>query len=566
MDSFTRDNKEVVTEPDPLYRPYYVKSRQGNPVAMVFRDLVLSDKVGFTYSGVRGSAAAKDFINRIYAVRDALIASGSGGPHLVSVILDGENAWEYYDNDGKEFLNSLYTGLSEDPLIRTVTPSEFLAIAPEQPKIETLWAGSWINHDFTTWIGEDEENRAWDYLATTREMLQKYISGTRSTTSEALLQAQNYMYIAEGSDWFWWFGTDQNSSDDDAFDQQFRNTLKLVYASLGEAAPDFLDVPIIPLNPVAVDIASSGLISVTVDGQVRSGEWDRAGVYLASGGVMASGQVYFQDLAYGFSSKNLLFKVSALPEYTSLTGGGNIELYLQTPGSEPTNNFTRNGTLLGFPANRMVEIQLQDGLITKSTLYISSGGENWGNSTNLENVAQSENVIELGVQLALLGNADLGDRISMRAIHVAQVNLSGTETIIDADILPGSGPAIMIVPDLGTTNLVLDIADPERDDYGPGTYMDPSDAVFQAGCYDILDFQVGSDTENIVFKFIMRGPVENPWGSPNGLSVQTFDIYIDTNGDGQGGINFLPGRNLALQDGFTWDYALTVEGWEPGIS
>jgi carbohydrate-binding DOMON domain-containing protein len=118
---------------------------------------------------------------------------------------------------------------------------------------------------------------------------------------------------------------------------------------------------------------------------------------------------------------------------------------------------------------------------------------------------------------------------------------------------------------LGTTNLVLDIADPERDDYGPGSYAYPSDAVFQAGCYDILDFQVGSDTENIVFKFIMRGPVENSWGSPNGLSVQTFDIYIDTNGDEQGGINFLPGRNLALQDGFTWDYALTVEGWEPGI-
>jgi alpha-amylase/alpha-mannosidase (GH57 family) len=260
MDGFTRDAKEVVTEPDTLYRPYYVQSKQGSPVAMVFRDVVISDKVGFTYSGVSGSAAAKDFISRIHAIRDALIASGASGPHLVSVILDGENAWENYDNDGKEFLNSLYTGLSEDPLIRTVTPSEFLAIAPDQPKIENLWAGSWINHDFTTWIGEDEENRAWDYLATVRELLQKYISGIRQTTPEALQQAQNYMYIAEGSDWFWWFGTDQNSGNDEAFDQQFRDTLKQVYASLGETAPDFLDVPIIPLNPTAADIASSGLI------------------------------------------------------------------------------------------------------------------------------------------------------------------------------------------------------------------------------------------------------------------------------------------------------------------
>jgi alpha-amylase/alpha-mannosidase (GH57 family) len=565
MDSFTRNSKEVVTDPDTLYRPYYVQSKQGNPVAMVFRDVVISDKVGFTYSGVSGSAAAKDFINRIHAIRDALIANGTNGPHLVSVILDGENAWENYDNDGKEFLNSLYTGLSKDPLIRTVTPSEFLAIAPDQPKIEKLWAGSWINHDFTTWIGEDEENRAWDYLAKTREMLQKYISGIRQTTPEAIQQAQNYMYIAEGSDWFWWFGADQNSGDDGAFDQQFRSTLQQVYASLGEAVPDFLDVPIIPLNPIAADIASSGLISVTIDGKVSSDEWDPAGVYLASGGVMASGQAYFQDLAYGFSSDDLFLKITAMPEYNASISAGKIELYLQTPGSEPTNNFSRNGTLLGFPANRIIEIQLIDGSVISGNLYISSGGENWGDSINLENVAQSENVIELGVPLALLGNAETGDRISMRAVHIEQENLAGTETLMDTDVLPDSGPAALIVPDLGTTNLVLEITDPERDDYGPGSYTYPSDAVFQAGCYDILNFQAGSDTENIVFKFTMRGPVENSWGSPNGLSVQTFDIYIDTNGDGQGGVNFLPGRNLTLQDGFTWDYAVTVEGWESGI-
>jgi hypothetical protein len=527
--------------------------------------VVISDKVGFTYSGVSGTAAARDFINRIHAIRDALIANGNSGPHLVSVILDGENAWENYDNDGKEFLNSLYTGLSEDPLIRTATPSEFLAMAPDQPKIEKLWAGSWINHDFTTWIGEDEENRAWDYLATTRELLQKYISGIRQTTPEALQQAQDYMYIAEGSDWFWWFGADQNSGNDEAFDQQFRSTLKQVYVALGEAAPDFLDVPIIPLNPISADIASSGLITVTVDGQVSSGEWDPAGVYLASGGVMASGQAYFQDLAYGFSSKDLFLNITSLPEYTSPTGTSGIELYLQTPGSEPTNNFSRNGTLLGFPANRLVEIQHQDGLLTSANIYISGGGENWGDPTNLENVAQGDNVIELGVPLILLGNAETGDRISLRAIHSEQVDLSGKVTIMDTDVLPGSGPAALIVPDLGTTNLVLEIIDPERDDYGPGTYTYPSDAVFPAGSYDILNFQVGSDTENIVFKFTMRGPVENPWGSPNGLSVQTFDIYIDANGDGQGGVNFLPGRNLALQDGFAWDYAVTVEGWDYGI-
>ena len=343
MESFTRDSKEVVTEPDTLYRPYYVQSKQGAPVAMVFRDLMISDKVGFTYSGVSGTAAAKDFINRIHAIRDSLVASGASGPHLVSVILDGENAWEYYANDGKEFLTSLYAGLSEDPLIRTVTPSEFLTIAPDQPKIENLWAGSWINKDFSTWIGEDEENRGWDYLATTRELLQKYMSGIRQTSSEALEQAQDYMYIAEGSDWFWWFGTDQNSDNDEAFDQQFRSTLKLVYASLGEEAPTFLDVPIISLSPIGADIASTGLISVTIDGETSGSEWDPAGVYLASGGAMASGQTYFLDIAYGFSKTDLYLKVTSTPDYQVPEGTYNIELYLQVPASGPTNNFSDNG-------------------------------------------------------------------------------------------------------------------------------------------------------------------------------------------------------------------------------
>jgi alpha-amylase/alpha-mannosidase (GH57 family) len=565
LESFVRDSHEVVTEPETLYRPYYVQSRQGNPVAIIFRDVVLSDKVGFTYSGMSGSSATTDFIQRIHKIRDSLIRSGSEGPFLVSVILDGENAWEYYDNDGKEFLNSLYSGLSRDPLIKTVTPSEFLTMAPDQPKIEELWAGSWINHDFTTWIGEDEENLAWDYLVTTREFLDKYLTGNRSTSVENLQEAMNYMLIAEGSDWFWWFGADQTSGDDEAFDQQFRNTLKQVYETLGAAAPVFLDVPIISLVPIEADIAASGLITVTVDGYASSGEWDEAGVYIASGGVMESQSVFFQDLAYGFSAKELFFKVTAMPENLPIQGASRIEFYLQVPGGEVKNNFSRNGTLLGFPANRMVEIQLQDGFIINANLYTSSGEENWINPSQLESIAQNDNLIELGVRLDLLGSVSMGNIINIRGFHAQPVSVSGDASMVDTDVIPESGPAELLVPELGTLNLVLDISDPLQDDYGAGTYTYPTDAVFKSGCYDIVNFQAGIDADNIVFKFGMRGPVNNPWNSPNGLSVQTFDIYIDVDGDGQGGKSFLPGRNLALQEGFAWDYAITVEGWEPGI-
>jgi len=127
LGSFGRDGLEVVSKPDALYKPYLVQQAGSPPVAMVFRDVLISDKVGFTYSGIQGTAAADDFVRRMRNIAKALKEQKATGPHLVSVILDGENAWEYYANDGKDFLNSLYSKLSEATDIKTVTPSEYLA-------------------------------------------------------------------------------------------------------------------------------------------------------------------------------------------------------------------------------------------------------------------------------------------------------------------------------------------------------------------------------------------------------------------------------------------------------
>ena len=567
MGSFTRGLDEVVSEPDTLYRPYYVEGSQGGPVAVVFRDIVISDKVGFTYSGMDGELAAKDFINRIHAIREALQEEGAQGPHLVSVILDGENAWEHYDNDGKTFLNSLYQGLSDDPLIETVTPSEFLKISPEQPSIDKLWAGSWINANFGTWIGEEEENQAWDYLTTTRELLEKYLNGIRQAPDDqALDQALTQMYFAEGSDWFWWYGSDQDSGDDESFDLQFRNTLKQVYLALGEEPPTFLDVPIIAQQPVSADVASKGLISPEIDGEVVGDEWDDGGFYLATGGVMAAGEPFFLSLSYGFDAENLYYLIISEENYPVPAGESNVEIYLRVPGGGELNNFSRAGTLLGFAANRMIEVQMQDGDMAAARLYNAGGDETWSAEEEpLEQAASVGNVIELAVPLDRLGALDTGDRINMRSVHSIKAVIDNTETVVDDDLIPGNGPTQIAVPDLGNVSIIIDINDPENDDYGPGSYSYPTDSVFQEGSFDALNFQVGEDEDNVVFKFTLRGPVENPWGSPVGLSVQTFDLYIDADGDGNGGVALLPGRNLALQEGFAWDYAVTVEGWESGV-
>jgi alpha-amylase/alpha-mannosidase (GH57 family) len=564
--SFTRNAQEVVTEPDKLYRPYYVQSQQTEPVAIIFRDVMISDRVGFIYSGMKGSLAALDFIDRIHAIREALIDSGAPGPHLVSVILDGENAWEYYENDGKEFLHSLYQRLSDDPLIRTVTPSEYLAMEPDLPRIEKLWAGSWIGADFSTWIGEEEENRAWEYLQRTRDVLQRYETGVRNTSPENLAEALMMMYIAEGSDWFWWYGDDQDSGNDEAFDQQFRDTLKGVYTALGEEPPGFLDVPIIPQRPVSADAPSMDLISPEIDGVVQGNEWDAAGVYQASGGVMASADPFFDNLAYGFDSSNLYLKLETRRGFEAAPGSSSVEVYLSAPGGGPVNNFSRGGSLLGFPANRMLVIELQDGNPVLAEIYTAIGDEGWGASPEpLESFAFGEHLLETAIPLVLLGEADVGDRISMRVVYNQLIQTAGASSPVDAHLLPETGPALFTVPDLGTTIIVLSVDDPMRDDHGPGAYTYPTDGVFSSGNYDITNFQVGYDDENIVFRFSMRGRVDNPWGSPNGLAIQTFDIYIDQNGGSQGGTNLLPGRNLALQEGYAWDYAITAEGWEPGI-
>ena len=584
LDSFTRDGNETVVEADQLYRPYNVQGRNGGPVAMLFRDRIISDKVGFTYSGLPGEAAADDFMRRIHAVCGRLQSSAAEGPHLVSVILDGENAWENYDNDGKEFLHALYQRLSDEPAIVTVTPSEFLDTAPEPQRLGRLWAGSWHNADFSIWIGEEDENRAWDLLRETRVYLQTYITGRNrdTVTPEELDAAFTQMYIAEGSDWFWYIGNDQSSADDASFDLQFRNALKQVYVELGAEPPSVLDVPIIPVAPATADRLSGGLVSVLVDGVAAAGEWDAAGAYTATGGVMATTPA-FAELAYGFDARNLYLKTILDPDFT-LPAAATVEYYFGSPATGAVTNFSRSGGLLGFAANRMLELKFSGGVLGAVTFYqataddvpdhwsvVAAGTANNGQAAfDVADAASGDvaaggvaagEVIEIAVPLAALGDPDVGARLVVRGIYGERIEGQP----VDVDFIPSLGPAELAVPDLGTAAALLDVTDPTGDDTGPGTYTYPTDAVFQPGNFDITNFQVAADDENVIFRFTMAGPVDNVWDGANGLSLQTFDIYVDQDGDGEGGVAFLPGRNLSLAEGSAWDYAITVEGWESKI-
>jgi carbohydrate-binding DOMON domain-containing protein len=150
-----------------------------------------------------------------------------------------------------------------------------------------------------------------------------------------------------------------------------------------------------------------------------------------------------------------------------------------------------------------------------------------------------------------------GDRFIARLV--------ASEEGTDSYVLPSNGTALLTIPDLPLPNVVLDITDQTNDDYGPGSFTYPTDGVFKDGVFDVTRFTFGYDDTEYVFRIDLRGPVINEWGSPNGLAVQTVDIYIDVDGAANGARLLLPGRNAALTADYGWDYAIWAEGWTPGI-
>jgi len=559
--AFARNSQETVQDADALYRPYTVSSRDDS-MYIVFRDKVISDKVGFTYSGTPGQAAAQDFINRILAIREQLARTDADGPNLVSVILDGENAWEHYNNDGKEFLNSLYQLLEEEQskgTIQTITPSAYVAQFAEQPALEDLWPGSWVSPDYLTWIGEDEENRAWDYLGRVRATIERK---KLALDEETLAAAMDAIYTAEGSDWFWWYGADQNSGDDGSFDLQFRSTLMRVYDIIGEPVPTFLKVPVIPQQAQAPEAGASALIAPELDGVGDGAEWLGAGYYLEEGGVQATPNQIVNKIWYGFDTETLYLRLDARRPWADVGDETRVGFYLTRPGGGPESPFSRIGgdeTLLGFSAQALVEVKIEaaggEPQTEASLHFVDDAGEYAQATTGLP-VGVAGSTLEVAVPYAEFGKPDAGDTLKLR------VTVSEGEQR-DIQVVPGSGPGALVVPDLGLTTPILTVADPKGDDHGPGSYEYPSDNVFGDGAFDLTEFAVSEDDNNLIFRFTFAGPLNNDWGAPNGMGIHTLDVYIDASEGGER--KLLPGRNAAMVEGSGWEFALWAEGWTPGL-
>jgi alpha-amylase/alpha-mannosidase (GH57 family) len=285
-----------------LYRPYIFETG-GKSIHIFFRDHGISDLIGFVYSRMEAKAAADDFITRLEAIERNLQHKGKP-ESVVCVILDGENAWEYFPNDAHDFLDNLYKRLSEHPTIKTVTYSE--AVKSVEPgRLSRLHPGSWINHDYNVWIGHPEDNRAWDLLYAAREMFAK-----ADPKSPNYKLAQKEIYIAEGSDWCWWFGDDHQSPDNDKFDQLYRSHLRNVYRLLKKPIPAELSKPIRSNFIMAHLMEPVDYIQPILDGKLTHYyEWANAGYFdcRKAGSTMHKSERQVKAIYYGYGRDNYIY-------------------------------------------------------------------------------------------------------------------------------------------------------------------------------------------------------------------------------------------------------------------
>jgi len=218
-----------------LFHPHVLK---GYKPKLFFRDDGLSDLIGFEYSRMNSVDAANDLVNHLVNIADFL--DHKAHRHVVSIILDGENAWEYYPHNGHYFLDHLYATLSEHQMLSATTFSDVIE-KTKTYELEKLCAGSWVYGSFSTWIGETDKNRAWDRLIEAKQAYDKTISKLSDEEAEI---ATRQLAICEGSDWFWWFGEKNSSDSVSDFDHLFRDQLKNLYTLLKLKVPKILDEPL----------------------------------------------------------------------------------------------------------------------------------------------------------------------------------------------------------------------------------------------------------------------------------------------------------------------------------
>ncbi|HAZ31036.1 TPA: hypothetical protein DCY65_05675 [Candidatus Acetothermia bacterium] len=213
--------------PEELYRPWRFSVVNGE-VTVLFRDTHLSNSLSFQYHAWRAEDAVGDLVRRFREIGQTWRKTG---PPLILIAMDGENAWDFYDRNGRSFFEALYRALRRTPGVVPITVSEYLDRFGAGEFLPDLWSGSWIDEDFRTWIGHPEQNSAWERLAAAHEAV------VDCPDRAARDRARDHLLVAEGSDWFWWYGPHHTAAHEPVFDRLFRGHVAQAYRELGQPVP-----------------------------------------------------------------------------------------------------------------------------------------------------------------------------------------------------------------------------------------------------------------------------------------------------------------------------------------
>jgi alpha-amylase/alpha-mannosidase (GH57 family) len=289
---------------DNLYKPYFIR-KDGKKISIIFRDKILSDLIGFRYSSMNEYDAVNDFLSRVKIIKENLKRDGS-----LIVLLDGENAWEFYNNNGIDFLNLLYDTLSKENGIILTTVSEILDTVKSQ-EINYIESGSWINGDFKTWIGEEEDNLSWSYLKKIRDDFE-------NLNEEKKEKVKKLLFILEGSDWNWWYGKSYGDDIKRNFDYLYRRHMQAFYLYSELEARNFVYKPLIINEGNFIDLKVKDYIKPKIDGKITDFyEWENGFYYDIEEKLseIYSNDKFFEYIRGGFDKDALYLLININKEF-----------------------------------------------------------------------------------------------------------------------------------------------------------------------------------------------------------------------------------------------------------